>query len=89
MFHGKECPHCKKVHPLVDRLEQEEGIEVLRLEIWHNTENADLMRKYAPAISPACGGSLGVPCFYNKSNGEALCGSKLTYEQIKGWAKKG
>jgi thiol-disulfide isomerase/thioredoxin len=85
-FHGRECPHCRKLEPLVDQFEEQNGIKLLRLEVWHNEENAKLMRSMEGAIAPACGGDLGVPAFYNEVTGKAICG-RIDLEKLKNWAK--
>lgn len=54
-FYGTECPHCINMHPLVERLEKEEGVKVEKYEVWHNEENAKKMREYAE------GKCMGVP----------------------------
>ncbi len=28
MFHGRECPHCRKMMPLVDKMIEEKGVEI-------------------------------------------------------------
>ena len=58
MFHGRECPHCQKMHPIVDRLEQETDVSIERLEVWHDDKNADLMRSKREIITSRCGGQL-------------------------------
>ena len=40
MFHGRECPHCMKMMPLVEKLEQETGVRFDKHEIWHDEKNA-------------------------------------------------
>jgi len=80
-FYGTECPHCIKVAPLIDKLEKELGVEVKRLETWHNVENEEL-RKQKDAKND-CG---GVPYFYNEESGKSLCGES-TYEEFKAWAE--
>lgn len=87
MFHGRECPHCKVMMPLVDRLEKETGMEIERLEVWHNEKNADLMRSYRDIIAPKCGGQLRTPTFMNTETDEIICG-EVTYEELKNWATK-
>jgi len=87
MFHGAECPHCRAMHPLVDRLEKEAGIVFERLEVWHNEKNADAMRSYRPLITAKCGGQLRVPTFINVEANDAVCG-EMTYEKLKEWASK-
>ena len=85
MFWARECPHCKHMMPLVDRLEKEEGIVFEKLEIWHNEKNADLMRSYRNIITPKCGGQLRTPTFLNTETKDALCG-EVEYEILKEWA---
>ena len=67
-FYGKECPHCSAMLPLVERLQNEEGVKVQQYEVWHNAENAKLMKKYD---QNRCG---GVPFFYNTRTEKWLCG---------------
>ena len=78
-FFGKECPHCAALAPLVERLQEEKGVEILKYEVWHNEENAALMRQYDQG---RCG---GVPFLYNTRTEKWLCGM-LNYEKLKDWA---
>ncbi|MBI4170341.1 MAG: hypothetical protein HY514_01505 [Candidatus Aenigmarchaeota archaeon] len=78
-FYGTECPHCKDMEPLMERLEQETGLKVDRFEVWHNAKNAELMQKFDKGF---CG---GVPFFFNKKTGKWICGS-ASYEKLKAWA---
>jgi thiol-disulfide isomerase/thioredoxin len=78
-FFGTECSHCKSMEPLIARLQDEEGVAIQRLEVWHNEENARLMREYDRGY---CG---GVPFLYNTQNGKWICGS-VSYEKLKDWA---
>jgi len=87
MFHGRECPHCKRMMPIVDRLAKEAGIEVEKIEVWHEEKNADLMRSYRPVIAPKCGGQLKTPTFFNTETEDVLCG-EVEYEALKDWASK-
>ncbi len=87
MFHGKECPHCQVMMPLVDRLEKEEGIKIDKKEVWHNEKNADLMRSYRSIIEPKCGGQLRTPTFMNTETNDILCG-ELEYDKLKEWATR-
>jgi thiol-disulfide isomerase/thioredoxin len=84
-FMGRECPHCKQTRPVVERLMADTGVEITELEVWHNEENAHLMRRYGETISRACGGDLGVPAFYNERTGKAICG-RTSYDNLKKWA---
>jgi len=87
MFHGRECPHCKRMMPIVDRLANEAGIEFEKLEVWHEEKNADLMRSYRPVIAAKCGGQLKTPTFFNTETNDVLCG-EVEYEALKAWASK-
>jgi thiol-disulfide isomerase/thioredoxin len=87
MFHGRECPHCRKMMPLVDKLEKETGIKLEKREVWHNEKNADLMRSYREIIFPVCGGQLRTPTFFNTENHEVICG-EVEYRKLKEWATK-
>jgi len=87
MFHGRECPHCKKMMPIVDRLEQETGVRFEKREVWHDETNADLMRSNRAALSSKCGGQLRVPAFFNADTKDAVCG-EMEYEKLKDWALK-
>lgn len=79
-FYGTECRHCREMEPLIARLEEELGLTVTRLEVWHNQANAALLRQYDQGY---CG---GVPFFYNTKTGQWLCGS-VDYETLKRWAQ--
>lgn len=87
MFHGKECPHCHRMLPMVDKIEQEEGIKIETFEVWHDETNAEKMRNYKEQIEPACGGSLGVPVFVKTKTKDALCG-ETDYKTFKKWILK-
>lgn len=78
-FYGTECVHCNRMMPLVESLEEELGVKIQRLEVWHNEENANLMRKFDRGF---CG---GVPFFFNRKTGKWICGA-TSYENLKKWA---
>ena len=87
MFHGRECLHCKAMIPLVEKIAQETGVVVERLEVWHDEKNADLMRSFRPLISAKCGGQLRVPTFLDPGSSDVLCG-EVPYEALKAWAQR-
>jgi thiol-disulfide isomerase/thioredoxin len=87
MFYARECPHCRVMLPLVDRLEKETGITFERLEVWHDEKNADLMRSYRHILAPACGGQLRTPTFFQPESQAILCG-EVPYERLKAWAEE-
>jgi len=65
--------------PLVERLEEEEKVDIGKVEVWHSEANAKVMREYDKGY---CG---GVPFFYNKKTGKWICG-ETDYERLKKWA---
>jgi thiol-disulfide isomerase/thioredoxin len=87
MFHGKECPHCKKMMPLIEKLEKESDIRFEKYEVWHDEKNADLMRSYRDVLAPKCGGQLRVPTFFNPETSDVMCG-EVEYDKLKDWAAK-
>lgn len=87
MFYARECPHCKKMMPYVDKLEKDTGVKLERLEIWHNEKNADLMRSYRAIIAPNCGGQLRTPTFLNTETNDVICG-EVEYKKLKNWTTK-
>jgi thiol-disulfide isomerase/thioredoxin len=80
-FFGTECPHCIDMKPLVEKLQQEEGVKVESFETWHNEENAKKMAEYDTGL---CG---GVPFFFNTETKKFLCG-EASYKELKDWAGK-
>lgn len=87
MFHGQECPHCRKMMPLVDKMISEKGIDLEKLEVWHNDKNADTMRSYKEIIKPKCGGQLRVPTFLNTETEDIMCG-EVEYAELVSWATR-
>lgn len=80
-FYGDECPHCIKMHTLLDTLEKEEGVKVEKLEVWH--DDANMKKLEALDKESECG---GVPFFFNSDSGASICG-EATYDELKVWAK--
>lgn len=79
-FTGVECTHCREMDPLVEKLEKELKIKVVKKEIWHDAKNQAEFMKLAE------GKCEGIPFFFNKKSGKWICGSS-TYEKLKEWAK--
>lgn len=79
MFTGTECPHCHDMDPLVARVEKETKLKVTKLEVWHDSKNAELLANTDKGV---CG---GVPFFYNGKSKKHLCGAVL-YATLKAWA---
>lgn len=79
-FYGRECVHCRQMDALMARLEDDLGISMEHLEIWHNQANAALFRQYDQG---RCG---GVPFYYNTRTDKWLCGT-VSYQVLKQWAQ--
>lgn len=78
-FYGEECPHCHRMEPLLKKLEEETGVSVERLEVWHNDENLKKLEQYDKNF---CG---GVPFFYNTKTDKWICG-EATLDELKEWS---
>jgi thiol-disulfide isomerase/thioredoxin len=76
-FYGTECIYCRKMEPLVRKLEKE--VKVKRIEVWHHSANAHMLQKIDQGF---CG---GVPFFYNTKTEGWICG-QVPYDQLKEWA---
>ena len=87
MFHGRDCPHCHAMMPIVDRISKEGEFQFEKLEVWHDEKNAQKMRSFSKIIGNSCGGDLGVPAFVDEENKRAFCGEN-SYEELKKWLKK-
>ena len=85
-FYGTECPHCIKMQPLIEDLQKEMGVTVQKIEVWHNEDNAALMKEFdkdSETGEPLCG---GVPFFFNRKTKKWICGA-VPYEKLKEWAE--
>lgn len=85
-FYGSECPHCRKMIPIVEQVENETGVVFQKIEIWHNETNRQTFFMHAEAIERDCG-FLGVPTFYSKKTDRAICGEK-TVEELKNFIRE-
>jgi len=81
-FYGTECPHCERMHELVEKLEKEEGVKFDAFEVWHNKENETRLQELDKGF---CG---GVPFFYNTKTNQFICGEE-EYDKFKEWALGG
>lgn len=81
-FYGDGCPHCEKMAPKVEKLEDQEDVKVESLEVWNNKENAEKQQEFDDG---KCG---GVPFFYNTKTKEWICG-EADFETLKTWAEGG
>jgi thiol-disulfide isomerase/thioredoxin len=86
-FSGRECVHCKRIRPVVEKFEAETGKKITELEVWHDEDNAKVMRSHGDVIKKACGGDLGTPAFYNEKTGKTVCGM-VSLAKLKSWASE-
>lgn len=87
MYHGQDCPHCQAMMPLVEKINKELNIVIVKKEVWQNEQNAAEMQKCSVEIKKACGGEMGVPVFINYETKDCICG-ELNYEKLKQWIQK-
>ena len=52
LFYGKECPHCEDEQKFLDTLKKQYGdnIEIKKFEVWHDSDNNDLLTKVRIAL---------------------------------------
>lgn len=78
-YYGNECAHCEKMAPLVEQLENDLNVTIVKKEIWHDTGN---MVEFKKATVGKCD---GVPCFLNQRTNKFICGA-ASYKKLKAWA---
>lgn len=44
VFHGRECPHCAAAIKYIKSVETKYNLDVFYYEVWHNTDNYDIMK---------------------------------------------
>lgn len=81
-FYGEECPHCHKLMPRIEEVEKDLGVKFERFEVWHNEENAKMLKEYDRGF---CG---GVPFLYNTGSNDWICGAVET-DKVHAFASKG
>jgi thiol-disulfide isomerase/thioredoxin len=84
VFYGQTCPHCRAIMPILDRLENEDGVLLERLEVWNNPENQERMEALTHLYEKESGGNMIVPSFYDPVTDRLLC-NPGSYEKLKQW----
>lgn len=76
------------IDPAVDRLEQEDGVQITRLETWGNGRNKALMESLSDLFEEFNRGNYTVPTFYDptKPRHRQILVNPMTYEDLKAWA---
>jgi thiol-disulfide isomerase/thioredoxin len=80
-FYGAECPHCKKMMPIVEHVENETGVAFQKLEVWHNETNVGIMALHAEDITRDCG-NMFVPAFLSLKTNKSVCG-EMSADKLK------
>ena len=83
-FYGAECPYCMALEEAVEKLEDEDGIEVEGLEVWHSEENKKRMASLKHLYDQNCNGNFVVPSFYDEEKDRLIC-NPGDYEDLKNW----
>ncbi len=83
-FYGEECPHCKRMMPHIDKLAKDRDVEIEKMEVWHDKDNAKKMAEFREEIMEACGGAYGVPALVDPKSREVLCG-EVDYHTLHQW----
>jgi len=84
-FYGAECPHCKKMVPIVEQVEKDIGITFEKLEVWHNDTNRAFYLNYMNNVMRDCNlknEGIVVPTFMSMKNNKSICGEK-SVEELK------
>jgi len=84
-FYGLECPHCKKMVPIVEQVEKDTGITFEKLEVWHNDTNRAFYLNYMNNVMRDCNlknEGIVVPTFMSMKNNKSICGEK-SVEELK------
>lgn len=58
IFHGETCPHCQELLEWLDKNEEEYGYmyNIVKYEVWNDTNNAALMNSVSSALDQEAGG---------------------------------
>lgn len=80
-FWGDGCPHCAVVDEFVKTWEKKDSINIKKMEVWYNRENAQIMADRAAKCGIKKEG-MGVPLLYTP-NGKCLTGDGPIIELYK------
>jgi len=88
-FYGEECPHCKKMAPIVEQVEKDTGVTFEKLEVWHNDTNRAEYLKHGDEVMKDCNlqhEGIVVPTFMSMKNNKSICGEQ-TVDKLKQFIK--
>ena len=49
-FHGDGCPHCAEEEIFLKKYENDKDVEIIRYEVWYDSDNQELLNKVASSI---------------------------------------
>lgn len=78
-FVGEGCTYCERMSQPLHLVEKRTGEKVLRLEVWHNALNYELLQRLDRG---RCG---GLPFFVNLRTGAFICGA-TSFRNLLHWA---
>ncbi|CRG93058.1 conserved Plasmodium protein, unknown function, partial [Plasmodium gallinaceum] len=79
-FHSEDCEYCNSMEKLLTKLKEEENIKFLKLEMYENSYNFELLQQLDH--NNLCG---GLPYYYNLKTHYNICGA-TTYKNLRNWA---
>ncbi|EDL43940.1 hypothetical protein PVIIG_01859 [Plasmodium vivax India VII] len=79
-FHSEDCEYCNSMEKLLTKLKEEEGVNFLKLEMYENSYNFELLQQLD--YDNLCG---GLPYYYNLKTHYNICGA-TTYHNLRNWA---
>ncbi|KJP85700.1 hypothetical protein AK88_04678 [Plasmodium fragile] len=79
-FHSEDCEYCNSMEKLLTKLKEEEGVNLLKLEMYENSYNFELLQQLD--YDNLCG---GLPYYYNLKTHYNICGA-TTYHNLRNWA---
>ncbi|GAB66776.1 hypothetical protein PCYB_101260 [Plasmodium cynomolgi strain B] len=79
-FHSEDCEYCNSMKKLLTKLKEEEGVNFLKLEMYENSYNFELLQQLD--YDNLCG---GLPYYYNLKTHYNICGA-TTYHNLRNWA---
>ncbi len=78
MFYAANCEHCVAMLPLLNRLIEEEGVEIDVVEVLEGDAESVALYESYDTSDESCG---GVPFFVNPDNNKTMCGG-VSYEEL-------
>ncbi|MFA9262586.1 MAG: glutaredoxin family protein [Undibacterium sp.] len=79
-FFGEECPHCQRVRAFLDENKIAEKFSFVKREVWHDKENARLMKEAARVCSLESS-KIAVPFIF--SEGKCIIGEPQAIDFFK------